>query len=362
MMKSVAVLVGILVVTKVALAESLPNISTQQAPVAQTEQKSVDRQVATPFDEKTPTFAMGVCQIVANGSEADKRSASTGYVLSPNEEVKSYINWHEHHAIENTTNTSVLVQPKHGTLRKVTEADKGVLYTDTDSLDPAVSYYTYLPEVGYRGKDSGTVLVNFGTLKAKVVYFFQVTDDNFIGECTEADLCEKHYWKISSTLISNNAFKPVPAPSTRAVIVEKYVAQNEEKKAVTLSPGMFVTFNDANNEEVHIDTGAGESYPGEPVWVPKKILATKDSFVSVNKWNGVKHATFEGIDTGNEYTINSDGSTVSLIGDPCGKSKPIPGHLYRFQNILWMRDSKNDDLWQGNAFMILPSGELRQLE
>lgn len=298
-----------------------------------------------------PTVVMGYCHPIPNGETPSSLNENT---LTPNTQAKEFLNYQEHHAIDGTTNTSILMEPKHGALHKVTEDNAGKYYSDSASLDLAVSYFVYIPEKGFAGKDSATFLVDFGTVRVKVVYSLQVTDENMISECDHS--CEKGQWEISSTLHSNNAYKTLQ-PLTFAVVVKKYtVPANGNSEATTYQPGDMLTFDRSSDDgKVHVN-----SYSGGDGWIPRKNIATKDQFTKVNSWRGVSSAAYEGIDDGSTYTIQSDGSIESTHGDRCG-NVTLKGHLYRFKNILWMRDEQNGDLSGSNSFMILPGGELCSL-
>ena len=60
---------------------------------------------------------------------------------------------------------------------------------------------TDIPESGYLGQDSATLLVEIGGFKVKMVYTFKVA--TAVDYKNEEVLCPKPYWKISSTLDAN---------------------------------------------------------------------------------------------------------------------------------------------------------------
>ena len=112
---------------------------------------------------------------------------------------------YENKTVTGSATITVLQQPKHGTLRLITEDDRGTLFSSSSGpLKPTASLYAYLPEKGYLGKDSATVLVEIGGIKVKVVYFFQAIDGSSGNDGYEV-LCGKRgsHWKISSTLDTN---------------------------------------------------------------------------------------------------------------------------------------------------------------
>ena len=127
-------------------------------------------------------------------------------VVEPIGEAQAYLDMYEHQTVAGPATITVLQQPMHGILRLVTQADVGtILQSDTGTIRPDAGLYFYLPESGYLGKDSATVLVDFGGgLKVKVVFFFQAINGQ-LGNTGLQDLCSKTgaYWKISSTLDAN---------------------------------------------------------------------------------------------------------------------------------------------------------------
>lgn len=161
-----------------------PNVPPQNVPVmiAQANQAQLG-------DMKT-TRAVGICSLIPNGAFA---TPPTENRVHPIVEAFSYLYSYESQ-LYNQTNPdrdtaimTVLQSPKHGSL---TEGGGGI--------------YVYLPEKGYFGNDSATVLVSVGGIKVKVIYFFQSIDVASVGEGLQDALCENGYkWKISSTLDAN---------------------------------------------------------------------------------------------------------------------------------------------------------------
>jgi hypothetical protein len=167
------------------VACDMPNVPPQNVPVmiAQANQ-------AQPSDVIT-TRTMGICSLIPNSALA---TPSLENLIGAKEYAQNYLYLYEHQVYEqqkiatSAATLSILQQPKHG-----------ILNFDTNAQD-----YAYLPEKGYLGKDSSTVLVDIGGLKVKVVYFFQTIDSATVGEGLRETLCAKGpYWKISSTLDAN---------------------------------------------------------------------------------------------------------------------------------------------------------------
>ena len=162
----------------------MPNVPPQDMPVmiAQANQ-------AQPSDVTT-TRTMGVCRIMANAANANFSLENT---IIPKVSAGGYLYLYEHQMYEqqkiatSPATITILQNPKHGTL-----ADNGS------------GVYAYLPEKGYLGKDSATVLVDIGGIKVRVVYFFQTLDVPTVADELDESLCKKGpHWKISTTLDPN---------------------------------------------------------------------------------------------------------------------------------------------------------------
>src|SRR6266700_1675642 len=171
----------------------VPNIPPQDVPVmiAQANQ-------AQAGDVKTMR-TIGVCHPAPN------EDYSLENVVSPIVEAGSYLGNFEGKNVQHIGTITILQQPKHGILRLLTEADRGMLFCDTAApVNPADGAYVYLPNKGYVGKNSATALVEIAGVKVKVVYFFQAWAGG-LGNTRLEELCGKrgYHWKISSTLDSN---------------------------------------------------------------------------------------------------------------------------------------------------------------
>jgi hypothetical protein len=367
-LKTVFVIVMLVLVNHNVLAEDdQASVSTNfQASKNDTPHKSSEPLIIPSASDTIPRVVMGYCHPVANGQFDPLMPGNT---LEPNARAKEFLNNIENHAIDGTTNTSVLMDPKHGALHKVTKEDAGKYYSADSSLDPAVNYYIYIPERGFTGKDNATFLVDFGTVRVKLIYFFRVTGDNgMVSGCDHS--CEKVQWEISSTLRSNNAYGAAyekTATPKIAIVLQNTTVTNGDSKT-TYRLGDFVSFDRSSGDaKIHVDS---HSYKGTSDWIPRTNIATKFQFTKVNSWSGASSAAYVandeggdgdgGTDDGSSYVINSDGSIESTVSDQCG-TNTLTGHLYRFKNILWMRDEQNSELSGANTFMILPSGELCSL-
>jgi hypothetical protein len=132
----------------------MPNVPPQDAPVmiAQANQ-------AQAGDLKT-VRTLGVC------APSPSNNYSLENVFTPQGAAKVYFDSYEPNLnYGEPVTTSILQQPKHGTLRLVTQADIGtILPSGGDPLDPAAGLYFYLPEQGYLGKDSATGNNRAGTI------------------------------------------------------------------------------------------------------------------------------------------------------------------------------------------------------
>jgi len=172
----------------------MPNVPPQNVPVL----------IAQANQGQTGAAAtirtLGVCA----PSPSDRYSLDN--VIEPINTAQIYFNSIEHRSVTGPATTTILQQPKHGVLRMITEADRGTLFNSSAGpLRPELGLYAYLPEQGYLGNDSGTVLVDFGNgNQVKVKYYFQAIEGG-LGSDWGTEWCSKTgvFWKISSTLDAN---------------------------------------------------------------------------------------------------------------------------------------------------------------
>lgn len=172
-------------------ALDLPDVPPQfsQVMIAQTNQVQAGA--------AKPERALGVCRPVANGAGSTPTLENT---VNPVLAAKAYFDLYEKRTVEGSGKVTILQGPKHGVLRLVTEADRGSIFSSSSGpITQETKLYAYLPESGYIGKDSATVLVEIGGLKVKVVYSFQAVDANRLGLYWEEEFCGKkgYRWKIS---------------------------------------------------------------------------------------------------------------------------------------------------------------------
>jgi hypothetical protein len=176
------------------MAMDMPNVPPQDVPVmiAQANQAQ--------SANTTSVRTLGVC----SPAPSNRYSGDNGLV--PIRSAQDYFNMFESRTPTGPATTTIVQQPTHGVLRLITEADRGTLFGSTaDPLDPNANLYAYLPDLNYVGKDSGTVLVDFGNgLKVNVKYFFQAVNHP-LGNTGWMDACKKSgvYWKINSSLDTN---------------------------------------------------------------------------------------------------------------------------------------------------------------
>ncbi|OFZ66614.1 MAG: hypothetical protein A2V79_06080 [Betaproteobacteria bacterium RBG_16_56_24] len=170
----------------------MPNVPPQDVPVMIAQANQVQS------GDLTTTRTIGVCFPAPN----DNYSGENG--LSPINSAAFYLRRYEHQKVADTdpATITILQQPSHGTLRLVTEAD-GNRFGEGRFV-AADQRYVYLPEKGYLGKDSATVLVEIGGVKVKVVFFFQAISGG-LGSYGIQEYCGKtgYRWKISSTIDVN---------------------------------------------------------------------------------------------------------------------------------------------------------------
>lgn len=102
----------------------------------------------------TKARVIGVC----SPSPSNIYSAENG--LAPLTSAQAYFRLFEHRSVTGSVTTTILQQPKHGVLRLITEAD-GNTYGEGRFV-PSDQLYVYLPDSGYLGTDTGSILVDFG--------------------------------------------------------------------------------------------------------------------------------------------------------------------------------------------------------
>ena len=173
----------------------MPNVPPQDVPVmiAQANQAQ--------SGDTTKIRTVGVCSPKPNHNY----SAENG--LAPLTSAGNYLESFEYRTPPASATTAILQQPKHGVLRLITEADRGMLFdSSSDPLNPADPGYAYLPNSNYVGNDTAIIQVDFGKgLKVNVKYYFQAIDRSVLSDDWMEIYCSKKglYWKISSTLDAN---------------------------------------------------------------------------------------------------------------------------------------------------------------
>ena len=275
----------------------MPNVPPQEVPVliAQANQ-------AQAGDVKTMR-TLGVCEPVPNSNY------SLENVFSPKGSAAFYLRTFEHQSVANTdpATVTILQQPKHGTLRLVTQADVGtILESGGDPVNPADGLYFYLPENGYLGKDSATFLVEIAGVKVKVVYFLQAIQGP-LGNTGVEEYCGKrgYRWKISSTLDTNGnstltavtyqsnvtgedtVVMPTAAPITLDSLLVGFVANASgvslnitdlPNGALGQTTGTTITLDDnAAGHGWFIDTTPGDNAEFLPTHNPNEWIAKEGS-------------------------------------------------------------------------------------
>jgi hypothetical protein len=194
----------------------MPNMPPQTTPIVMIAQTN-QAQDSTKKAERV----LGVCEVVANEKERYPNSIDDYTVAA----AAMYLVDYEHRSDitqedERAAKTTVLSQPKHGTLKE----------------DSALngSYY-YFPDAGYVGKDSTEVLVEIKGVKVKVSYFIHVLEyrekDAYDANCTEAPTGSTGSWKIS--LASNSIQSTVQIEQTGLTLRSSGTAQ---KRRSPLAP------------------------------------------------------------------------------------------------------------------------------
>ncbi|MFA6445496.1 MAG: matrixin family metalloprotease [Sterolibacterium sp.] len=174
----------------------MPDVPSQYAPVM-IAQASQEQQGAAK-SERT----VGVCQALSNPA-FDGAVATAENSLTPAGDVINYFYSFENRKVTGPSTVTVLAYPKHGNLE-----DLGTVVYDESGRairDTGERSYSYIPETGYLGQDSATLLVEIGGYKVKIVYVFKVAME---VDYKKAELlCAKSYWKISAVLDANGGGK-----------------------------------------------------------------------------------------------------------------------------------------------------------
>lgn len=167
---------------------------------------------------------------------------------------------------------------------------------------------------------------------------------------------------FSALAADASASSPAAAPLSNGlvVVVEKYTALPKGKGTpFFFQIGSVITIDRSSVDGlVHVDSLASGIHQKGDFWIPRKYVATPESFKRLVRWNGAKRATWdEGPDVVYYYALNPNG-TFGFLSDEDSKVTPaVAGHMYRFKNILWMRES-NGDIGSDRFFLILPNGDL----
>jgi hypothetical protein len=170
----------------------MPNLPPQDTPVmiAQANQAQAGNAMVR---------TIGICATAPNQNYSGENG------LAPIYSSQSYFEMYENRTVTDPATTTILQHPKHGTLRLITEADRGTLFSSQSGpLNPADTGYAYLPDSNYVGKDSATILVDYGSVKVTVKYYFHAVSGP-VGDYWIEKYCAPKgmYLKISSTLDAN---------------------------------------------------------------------------------------------------------------------------------------------------------------
>ena len=151
----------------------MPNVPPQDVPVMVAQATAVAQS-----SEKTDRV-IAVCHLAQNPANPPSTAVN---VIEATMAVEDYLTKWEHKKIKGIVTSRILQQPSHGLLR-----------------DEGGGAYSYVPELGYLGKDQGTLLVEMSGLKVKVIYFFQVLG-TLPDDADEQQYCPKYKWKISQVV------------------------------------------------------------------------------------------------------------------------------------------------------------------
>jgi hypothetical protein len=156
----------------------------------------------------------------------------------------------------------------------------------------------------------------------------------------------------------SHAFALDNATNERAVIIMKYTGISaRDKNTYTFVPGEIVAIHNTDGNKVLVESEYRDWLTVGGVWLPKDVVVIKKSFTRIDKWMGEKRIEFESPDLGVVYTLNSYGAVTFRVYDTSASGR-LKGHLYRSNNVLWVRTQKVDGILEQNIFVILPNGKL----
>ncbi len=149
-----------------------------QAPAAATAPATINRSIR-------------VCRALSNMPGGNNVTSLN--TLTPADDVVNYFYVLEKTAVAGPAKVTVLKPPAHGTLEDVGT----VAFNETWHYvrDTGVESYNYLPDAGYLGADSATLLVSIGNYKVTTQYEFHVSQT--LSSAGVQQLCPKPYAKLS---------------------------------------------------------------------------------------------------------------------------------------------------------------------
>jgi hypothetical protein len=304
----------------------MPNVPPQEVPVmiAQANQ-------AQPSDVKT-TRTIGVCSLIPNAANTNVTSSSE-HALSPVDVAQGYFYFYENQIYEQQKTVirdSVIItikqNPKHGTLAN--DGNGG---------------YAYLPEKGYLGKDSATLLVDIGGTKVKVVYFFQTIDSASVGEGLDEALCKKgNHWKISSTLDANGNSTITSVEYQSPVITATATIADTTALASTLESSIL--------SSLALDTSAITlniaDLPGGAVGQTSGSTITLDTNAAGNNWfidtTPADNSEFLPTSNPNEWVAKADSAAA-------GKMDMLSVLLHEYGHALGIEHSADGHDYMGTT-------------
>ena len=137
---------------------------------------------AAHVNSDTYSRVVGICHLVQSVGSAVPAAENGENSLSPSQAVKNYFLSREDIKVTGVGTVRVLKAPAHGVMK-----------------DQGDGEYSYIPNVGYVGKDLAVMHVEIGDYKVEVIYYFQALN-HALGNTGYKDLCGRNgtYWKISS--------------------------------------------------------------------------------------------------------------------------------------------------------------------
>jgi hypothetical protein len=251
----------------------MPNVPPQYAPVMLAQASQV---------ETNSNRTLGFCQLIENPEHPDG-SAVNG--ISPVVAARIYFNEYEHKRIEGASLVTVLKNPVHGTL-----IDEGTLVragVNGPLKESGERHYSYLPNPGYLGKDSATLLVQIGGYKVKIVLSLHVLAGPLVGDTNIL------YKKLCPNVIRKISTNPNVVVVAQDGTIQSWLAATDFSSLLSATSGVSLNVADlpagalgqTTSTSITLDTNAAGHnwYIDTTPWDNSEFLPTSNPYEWVAK-------------------------------------------------------------------------------